>query len=48
MPPAMFRVCRTAKLHRFDPELFFEYLPLRDGYRMNFLEPGLSEAEFKK
>lgn len=48
MPPALFRVCRTAKLHRFDPELFFEYLPLRDGFRMNFFEPGLDENELKK
>ena len=48
MPPAMFRVCRTAKLHRYDPELFLEYIQLRDGNRMNFFAPGMSELEFKK
>ena len=44
----MFRVCRTALLDRYDVELFLEYLPLRDGYRMNFFEPGMTEEEVAK
>ena len=48
LPGKALGVCISSKLHKLDIEKFLEYIPVRNGFAMNFYPPEYSEAQILK